>query len=80
MADQPPGHDYRVPVPPEVKKPLQDIGERIGHALPPGWGFALLIFTFNKTEGEDGTMTYISNAQRDDMLRAFQEFLQKQGS
>lgn len=68
--------DYRVPVPPEVKASLRAIGKIIGEALPNGWGFALLVFTF----GEDGTMTYMSNAHREDMLKAMQEFLRKQGS
>lgn len=67
--------DYRVPVPPEVKTSLRAIGKVIDEALPDGWGFALLVFTFG-----GGTMTYISNADRQDMLKAMQEFLQKQGS
>lgn len=76
MPDQPPGHDYRVPIPPEVKKTLNDIAARIGDALPPGWGFGLLIFSF----GENGTMTWISNAERADMILAMQEFIAKQGA
>jgi len=68
--------DYRVPVPEEIKRTLSDIGKMIGQSLPEGWGFGLLIFTF----GEDGTMTWISNAAREDMLKAMQEFLRAQGS
>jgi predicted hydrocarbon binding protein len=68
--------DYRVPVSDEIKDTLRDMGRTIGKALPKGWGFTLLIYTF----GEGGTMTYISNAQREDMLKAMQEFLQKQGA
>lgn len=76
MPDQPAGHDYRIPVPPEIVKNNQEIGRLIGSQLPPGWGFALLVFTF----GGGGTMTYISNAQRADMVKAMQEFIAKQAN
>lgn len=69
-------HDYRVPVDPRVKEVLNDWAKRIDSALPPGWGFALLLFTF----GEGGTMTWISNAEREDMLKSLQEFIRAQGS
>lgn len=59
----------------ELEGHARDIGRTIGGALPKGVGFALLVFDF----GEDGHMTWISNAQRDDMLRALQEFMQKEG-
>ena len=68
--------DYRVPVPPNVKKILNDMGKTIGGAMPPGYGFALLIFTV----GDAGFMTYISNCEREDILMAMQEFMREQGS
>jgi hypothetical protein len=34
------------------------------------WGFALFVFSFSGAE-----MTYISNAQRPDMVKALQEFI-----
>lgn len=68
--------DYQVETPDEIKKLLREIGGILGPAMPTGWGFTLMIYTF----GEGGTMTYISNAQREDMLAAMQEFLQKQGA
>lgn len=37
--------------------------------LPPGAGFALLVFDF----GPRGFMAYISNAEREDMIRALRE-------
>lgn len=74
--DQPSGHDYRVPIDPRVKAPLNDLGRGIGGVLPAGWGFTLLLFTF----GDEGVMTYISNAQRADMVKAMQEFLAKQAN
>lgn len=73
---QPPGHDYRVPVPPGVKAALNAIGELIGSGLPEGWGFTLLIFEY----GGDKTMTYISSAKRADMVTTMSEFIGKQGS
>ena len=57
----------------EVEKLLKDIGQRLKSAMPPGYGFNLMIFTF----GEGGNMFYCSNAQREDMIRAMQEFIAK---
>jgi hypothetical protein len=52
---------------------LKEIGQKIREACPKGYGFSLLIFSF----GEGGNMFYTSNAQREDMIRAMQEFIQK---
>ena len=41
--------------------------------LPMGMGFVLLMFDF----GENGNMFYISDAQRDDVLKSMQEFIDK---
>lgn len=41
--------------------------------LPVGMGFALLMFDF----GPGGNMFYISNAQREDVLKSMQEFIDK---
>ena len=60
---------------PEIKAVLRDIGERIASALPDGWGFNLLIFSF----GEKGSMFYLSNAHRESMIEAMQEFIAKHG-
>ena len=38
-------------------------------------GFALLIFDF----GEDGNLAWVSNAEREDMIKALQEFIEKEG-
>jgi hypothetical protein len=58
----------------EVEVLLRDIGKIIGNRLPEGWGFTLLLFSF----GEGGDLFYISNAQRDDMIRCMREFIAKQ--
>ena len=39
----------------------------------PGLGITLMIFNF----GEKGTMSYISNAERGDMIEAMLEFIDK---
>ena len=49
------------------------VGVRIEQALPPGVGFTLLLFTF----GEGGWLTYLSSAQRADMIRTLREALAK---
>ncbi len=56
-----------------VEETAQHIGRMIGNAMPPGWGFALVTFTF----GEGGYVSYISNAEREDMVRALRECADK---
>ena len=52
---------------------LRDIGELLGVAIEQadGWGFCLMMFDF----GKDGVMSYISNAQRENMIHILHEFL-----
>ena len=57
----------------EVQRVMRDIGNRIGPMMPKGFGFTLMINSF----GENGSMFYISNAKRDDMLKAIAEFIEK---
>lgn len=64
--------DYQVPVPDQVKELLTTLGRNIKAEMPRGWGFTLMIFTL----GADGTMTYISSANRKDMIAAMKEFIQ----
>jgi len=52
---------------------LKEIGELLRSACPKGYGFSLLIFSF----GAGGNMFYTSNADREDMIRAMKEFIQK---
>lgn len=57
----------------EVEKLLQEIGTRLNHATSGSdYGFALLVFSF---KGPD--MFYCSNAERESMIAAFQEFIAK---
>ena len=57
-----------------IEESLHTIGRVIAGQLPAGWGFALLVFSF----GEGGSTFYISNAQRDDMVQALEEFIERQ--
>lgn len=59
----------------ELEEGARKLGRVIATGLPEGVGFALLLFDF----GADGNLTWISNAQRDDMLKALQEFMRKVG-
>src|SRR4029077_4314388 len=65
---------YTTPDPDQIAGQMRDLGERIGEGLPPGYGFLLMIFNF----GEGGNMFYISNGEREDMMKAMREFIQKQ--
>jgi hypothetical protein len=58
---------------PDMKAILNELGRSIGDRLPPGWGMCLLLFEFN---GE--ATFYISNARRQDMIKALQEFVRNQ--
>lgn len=55
-----------------IGKVLEDHAHTHPHA--PRVGFALLMFTF----GKPGWMTYVSNADREDIIKAMYEFIAKQ--
>ena len=54
-----------------AEKTARDLGRIIQGAMPPGWGFTLMMFTY----GEGGQTTYISTAKREDMIKALHEFI-----
>jgi hypothetical protein len=56
----------------QVEVMLREIGEAMRHACPRGFGFTLMIFSFDK-----GAMFYTSNAERESMIEAMQEFIAK---
>lgn len=60
----------RPEITPGLRESMNRVGKIIGEVFD-GRGFALLVFDF----GPDGTMNYLSNAQRDDMLAAMKEFI-----
>jgi hypothetical protein len=65
----------------DVESALRDIATQIRPQVPDGFGFTLLIFSYGRTglrgEGPAGSMFYISSAQRDDMVKAMREFIQR---
>lgn len=58
---------------PEVEKVLRKIGGLIGQAIPESHGFVLLVYN----HGEGGNMFYISNSQREGVIEAMKEFIEK---
>lgn len=57
----------------DVEISMKEIGDVIGKSLPKGWGFNLMVFDF----GKKGSMFYMSNAQRKDVINQMKEFMQK---
>lgn len=53
----------------EAEAVAREVGRLIGSAVPEGYGFAVLVFSF----GPGGATTYVSNADRADMIRALRE-------
>lgn len=56
----------------EIEKELHRIGEEIKKGVPKGWGFTVMMFDTNT---DSGSMFYISTANRDDMIKAMEEFI-----
>lgn len=61
-----------------VERLNAEIGKAISHAInktmgPNTWGFALFMFSF----GSEGAMTYCANAERQDIIKALKEFIEK---
>ncbi len=63
----------------EIESALRHIADDIAPIVPDGWGFTLLIFSYGqmglKNEGAEGSVFYISSADRDDMIKAMKEFI-----
>lgn len=59
----------------EVRDTLQSIAKDVEKKLPKGMGFTLLAYEFG--EGEDKRLLYVSNSDRESVLKAMAEFLQK---
>jgi hypothetical protein len=57
----------------ELEARARKLAHAIGNGLPKGVGFVVWLFEF----GKDGWATYVSNAQRDDMIKALEELLTK---
>ena len=63
----------RTPRERKLDEQTRAIGHLIGDQLPPGCGFVLCLFEF----GEHGWSTYISNAQRADMIAHLRHLAQR---
>lgn len=59
----------------EIENLLRDLGRKISKDMPIGWGFTLFIFSY----GPNGSLFYLSSANREDMIETMKEFLRKQG-
>lgn len=59
----------------EANDALQSIAKDIKEKLPENMGFALLAYEFG--EAEDKKMLYVSNSNREDVMKAMIEFLDK---
>ena len=57
----------------QIEQLLRDLGHFLKDAMPPGYGFSLLIFGFSP----NNQLFYLSSAQREDMIRTMQEFIAK---
>ena len=58
-----------------VKGKMQKIASKVDEELPNGYGFVVL--TFNFGEGIDNEMMYVSNANRQDIVKAMKEWIEK---
>ena len=57
----------------QIEQKLKEKARMIAEGLPEGWGFMLFIFSF----GDGGATFYISNAQREDMIEAMKEWIER---
>lgn len=57
-----------------LERKSAELGRLLAARLPPGHGFALLLFNF----GDKGYRAYISNAERADMVKAIREWLARE--
>ena len=56
-----------------VKRRMQSIARNVDEELPDNCGFVVLAFKFN----EKGEMIYVSNANREDVVKSMEEFIEK---
>jgi hypothetical protein len=68
-----PDHHYTTSDADEIKPLLRALADHIREELPQGWGFTLLIFEF-----DPGSLFYIANAERADVLVMMRKFIASQ--
>lgn len=52
-----------------------DLARMVEQNIPKEYGFCLLLFPFG--EGDDNRMQYISNGNREDIVKAMKEWIKK---
>jgi hypothetical protein len=57
----------------EAERKMQSMARVVGNMVPEGWGFTVLCFSFGDPFIENNFMNYVSNANREDMIRALRE-------
>lgn len=58
-----------------VKEKMKTIAKKVDEELPKGYGFVVLAFNFG--EEKDNEMMYVSNANRQDIVKAMEEWIIK---
>ena len=58
-----------------IKMRMQRICKKVQEELPDGCGFVVLAFEFGNADGKE--MVYGSNANREDIVRAMEEWIEK---
>lgn len=58
-----------------VKRRMQKIAQKVDEELPNVYGFVVLTFNFGKDI--DNEMMYVSNANRQDIVKAMKEWIEK---
>ena len=58
-----------------VKSKMQKIEKKVDEELPNVYGFVVLSFNFG--EGKDNERMYVSNANRQDIVKAMKEWIKK---
>ena len=56
-----------------VENKMQELAQYVKRELPAGWGFVIMAFPF----GEGGRLNYVSNGNREDVVKALYEFIEK---
>ncbi len=61
-----------------VRKVLNEIAGKIGGALDEGWGFLLMLFSYDDSMVEGGGLFYLSSAERKDVMKMVREWMRRQ--
>lgn len=61
-----------------VRKVLNEIAGKIGGALDEGWGFLLMLFSYDDSMVEGGGLFYLSSAERKDVMKMVKEWMRRQ--